>query len=351
MKTFKEYISERSEHLLEGLEWLFEESEPAKPSNNTKGVMHELLVGHHLRGGKHMKHHPGKTGETPRQVHDRLKASIHPDDYKKMNQRAKSTANHIKEHIESQGHKIHDVHWTSKPGDLHKSTRIHASQKEDASDIVIHARNKKGEKVYHGASLKVTDNTSKHIGVSNPGSEAMYGAHHLIAKHRASLEKQHPALKNSNAKNRKDYIKSLPSHKKDHIRKQHTEVLRKVSDHVHKHLTKSGTHAIAEHIRTHVLQSHQTPMQKEGHEHIRVTTHSTTSSQQKKGDDKYGHHIVHPYEHYEHMLKDHKNLSVHKQGTSLVFKHKDKKIATHQMKFNSQSDTHSSLKGNGTPAV
>lgn len=354
MKSFRQYIEEQTDYLLEGLEWLFEEEEkgdPAKPGNNTKGVLHEVLVGHHLLGGKHMRHHSGKTGETPRQVHDRLKKTLHPNDYKKINKRAKASADHLKKHIESSGHKIHDVHWTSKPGDLHKSTGIHASQKQDASDIVVHSRDKNGRKTHHGVSLKVTDRTSKHIGVSNPGKEAMYGAHHLITAHRESLEHQHPALKKSNAAKRKAYVKSLPEHERNKIRTQHTEVLRKVSEHVHKHLENAGTHAMAEHIRTHVLQSHQTPMEKEGHHHLRMTTHANTKTNQKKTGEEHGHHILKPHEHYEHMLRDHQNLSAHHQGTSVVFKHKGKKIATHQMKFNSQSDPHSSLKGNGTPNV
>jgi len=108
-----------------------------KVSSDTKGKMHELLVGYHLNGGKHMSKHADKVGDTPKQAHDKLKATVHVNDYKKMNARAKSAANHIKKQVETNGHKIHDVHWTSKPGDIHRSTGIHSSQKEDASDIVI----------------------------------------------------------------------------------------------------------------------------------------------------------------------------------------------------------------------
>tara|TARA_B110000211_G_scaffold206355_1_gene241302 strand:- start:803 stop:1879 length:1077 start_codon:yes stop_codon:yes gene_type:complete len=358
MKLFREYtnyiskLKEQKSDILRDIEQLFEENTPvAKVGNNTKGVLHEILVGKHMLSSKHMKNHEGKTGETPTQMHDRLKKTMHPDDYKKINKRAKATAKHIKTHIESQGHTVHDVHWTSKPGDLHKSTGIHASQKQDASDVVVHSKDKNGRTTHHGISLKVTDNTSKHIGVSNPGSDAMYGGHHMITAHRESLEKQHPALKKSNATKRKAYVKSLSENERNKIRTQNTQALHKVSAHVHKHLENAGTHAIAEHIKTHVLQSHKTPMQEEGHHHLRVTTHSTTKTHQNKTGEEYGHHIVNPHEHYEHMLNDHQHLTAHHQGTSVVFKHKDKIIARHQMKFNSQSDTHSSLKGNGTPAV
>jgi len=158
MKSFKSFFKEQDEldkylstldteqesHDLETyddtfFEELNESSEPVegKVSSDTKGKMHELLVGYHLKGGKHMSRHPDKTGDTPKQAHDKLKSTIHPNDYRKMNTRAKSAANHIRKQVEVNGHKIHDVHWTSKPGDIHRSTGIHASQKEDASDIVI----------------------------------------------------------------------------------------------------------------------------------------------------------------------------------------------------------------------
>jgi hypothetical protein len=160
MKSFKSFFKEQDEldqylntldteqesHDLETcededtyFEELNESTEPVegKVSSDTKGKMHELLVGYHLKGGKHMSRHPDKTGDTPKQAHDKLKSTIHPNDYRKMNTRAKSAANHIRKQVEVNGHKIHDVHWTSKPGDIHRSTGIHASQKEDASDIVI----------------------------------------------------------------------------------------------------------------------------------------------------------------------------------------------------------------------
>ncbi len=123
----------------EVLEDLFESllPEDGKVSSDTKGKMHELLVGYHLKGGKHMSKHVDKEGDSPQEAHDKLKKSVHPNDYKKMNVRAKSAANDIKKQVEQNGHKIHDVHWTSKPGDIHRSTGIHASQKEDSSDIVI----------------------------------------------------------------------------------------------------------------------------------------------------------------------------------------------------------------------
>ena len=148
MKTLKNFIQEEKEldeyiRLLDleesAEEDLWESTSPVEGgvSSDTKGKMHELLVGYHLLGGKHMSKHPDKSGDSPKQAHDKLKSSVHPNDYKKMNTRAKSAANDIKKQVETNGHKIHEVHWTSKPGDIHRSTGIHSSQNEDSSDIVI----------------------------------------------------------------------------------------------------------------------------------------------------------------------------------------------------------------------
>lgn len=116
--------------------------EKGKVSSDTKGKLHELLVGYHLKGKNHMSKHADKVGDSPKEAHDKLKKTIHPDDYKKINARAKSAAEDIRKQVEVNGHKIHDVHWTSKPGDIHRTTGIHASQQEDSSDIIVTTRKK-----------------------------------------------------------------------------------------------------------------------------------------------------------------------------------------------------------------
>lgn len=313
-------------------------------SNNDKGVMHELLVGYHLRGGKHMIHHKGKTGETPKEVHDRMKENMHPHEYKALNDRAKETAKHLKNHIESHGHSIHNVHWTSKPGDLEKSTKIPATQKEDASDIVVHAKDHKGKTKYHGVSLKVSDTTNKHVGVATSGKNSTYGAHEHLEKFREHINKKYPGIKAAgNKQKRKAFIKTLPHEDQKYISDKQTETNKLAAKHIHDHLQKAGTHAIANHIREHILASHQTPMEKEGHHHWRATTY--------KSKNGYAHHVINPHAHYEHMLSDHKNLSTQHSGTSVNFYYKGKKIGTHNMKMNSKSDPHSSMESRGIPSA
>ena len=117
-KMNEEYDDEYSESLTE------EEEKIKKASSDTKGKMHEILTGYHLQGGKHMEKHPDKYGDSPEEAHDKLKKTIHPKEYEKINARAKSAAADIKKNVEKDGHKIKHVHWTSQPNDLLRTTGI-----------------------------------------------------------------------------------------------------------------------------------------------------------------------------------------------------------------------------------
>jgi hypothetical protein len=108
---------------------------------------------------------------------------------------------------------------------------------------------------------------------------------------------------------------------------------------MHKHLT-SGTHEdLVTHIRNHVLHAHATPLQQAGHNHIRHTTYGNHST-----------HAIDPAAHHEHILADpkHINLKTERSGAAISFYYKGKKFAQHRMKYNSQSDPLSGVKGSGT---
>jgi hypothetical protein len=307
-------------------------------ASNSKGVLHELLVGYHMRGGKHMTKHPDANGDSPKQAHDKHKAAIHPDEYKEINTRAKAAAADIHAAVAKHG-KFHDVHWTSKAGDLHRSTGIHATQKEDPSDIVVHTS--KGRKIsHHGFSLKVTDSKSASLPLSNPGLESTHGAGVHLDKHRAAIDKKFPALaKMTNKSERKAYVRSNPK-VKAHIEGMNKEVIPRIAKHTATELSKLPTAHLANHIRKHVLKTDPTPMQKEGHTHTRHTTSGMG------GEYKFSH--VDPTTSHEHILKDHKNISVeHNGGNAVIFKHKGVAFARHRFKFESQSDPKSIVKGSG----
>ncbi len=342
MKSFKSH----SINLKESLELLQLEEKnqelAGKASSDTKGKLHELLVGHHLLGGKHMTKHKDKEGDTPKQVHDKLKVTIHADEYKKIYKRAKESAEDIRSRIEINGHKIHDVHWTSQSGDIKRSTGIESSQKQDASDIVVHSNKGKSIK-HHGVSLKVSDSSTKHVPVSNPGIEATHGADHILEKHRKHILSKYPVLGKLSVSDRKEKMKNDPK-MNTYIRNKNKETLTNMTRHLHEKLKSMNHKDLVNHIKTHVLQSNPTPMQQAGHEHIRHTTYFSGG--------KNKHHAINPSEHHEHIFKDAKNITIHhdNKGSSIIFKHKDKSFASHRMKFNSQSDPLSAVKGSGVSA-
>lgn len=316
--------------------------ENGKITSNSKGVLHELLVGYHLRGKKHMEKHADKAGDSPKQVHDKIKSQLHPDEYKKLHDKASSAAADVRKHIEKSGRKIHDVHWTSKPGDTERSTGIKAGQKEDASDIVVHSH-KNNKTKYHGVSLKVTDTTNKHITASNPGMKANYSADHIVHEHRTKIAKKYPELRNTKNKKERSAMMKKNSEMKSHVTNANKETAIKIAKHTHDVLSKGSKHDLVAHIKTHVLQTNKTPMEHLGHEHIRHTTYIA----KKNEGSGLKHESVVPSEHWNHKLHDHQNITVHHEGTTLHFKHKGVTFASHRMRPSSISDPQTTFKGDG----
>lgn len=321
-------------------------------SNNTKGVLHELLVGYHLQGGKHMDKHSlinNKTGskESPQEAHDRLKALIHPGDYDHIDSNAKSAAQHILNHIATvhPGHLISHVIHTSKPGDTEKVTGVPASQKEDSSDIYITTKHNKTNTVMkHGISLKVSDNSSKNIPASSLGMNSSgHMANELFKLHQSEIKAMHPSLVGlSNADKRKDWARANPD-LHDTIKRQNLKLLHSVAQHHAaelQHYLDTGNHShVVNHIRD-VLAAKSTPAELSG----KATFLKHTTYQNKSGVQ---HHISSPGKEYEHIFSDPKNISVKSSGSQVHFYYNGKKFGSQAHKFDSQSDPLSSLKSAG----
>ena len=323
-------------------------AEEGKVSNNTKGVLHEILVGKHLNGGKHMERHENEHGETPEQAHKRLKDSIHPNDYKKIDANAKSAAAHIHKNLEAShpGHKITAVTHTSKPGDTEKVTGVKATQKEDSSDVYVTTHHPKHGTIHHGVSLKVSDKSSKKIPSSSLGMESggSKAREHFNA-HKKAILKDYPHLAGKNKEARKEVQKNDPKMQAD-VKKRNQALLHKVA-HSHaaelQHHLDTGNHEhVVKHIRE-VLHAHSTPAQQSG----KATFQKHTTYQTAKGVQ---HHAEDPSQEHEHILKDHKNITVKSSGGSVHFYHNGKKFASQAHKFDSQSDPLSSLKSAGKAA-
>jgi len=332
-------------------------------SNNTRGVLHELLTGKALNGGKHMTSYhlvdeKTKKKETPEEAHDRLKSQIHPKDYERINTGAISAAKDIKSNIEktNPGHKIINVSHTSKPGDTEKVTGVKASQKEDSSDLYI--TSKKGNKVmHHGRSLKVSENSSKNVPSSSLGMNSSGSmAKDLLKAHQKKIKTKFPELNNVKKEShhegisdaRKEWGRQNPAAHTE-IKGENLKLLRNVA-HEHaselQHKLRTGNHAeVVNHIRD-VLHAHNTPAEQAG-----VATFSKhTTYKTAKGIQ---HNESHPGHEYENILKDHKNIKVKASGTSVHFYHTnpttgvEKKFASQAHKFDSQSDPLGTLKSAG----
>jgi hypothetical protein len=304
-------------------------------NQNTMGVMHELLVGYHLNGSKHMDRHPDINGDGPKEAHDKLKSSMDKEDYKKINARAKLAAEHIKTQLG--GKPIHKVQWTSKPGDLHKATGIHASQKEDASDIVVTTKDKSHPSGFkhHGVSLKVTSGKTE-IPVSNPGLESTQGGADILKKHREKLLQKHPKLRTASNKSERKAVMAANPKIEASVKKENATVLTGIAKNMHQKLSAMPKKKLVDHLRNTVLAAKPTPMQEQGHVHIRYTSY---------GDDT--HSAINPAEAHEHIFKTPQHITMAHSGTSVIFSHKGIPFARHRLKFESQSDPLSTVKGSG----
>lgn len=306
-------------------------------SQNTTGVLHELLVGYHLGGKKHMDKHPDINGDGPKEAHDKLKASVGKEDYDKINARAKLAADHIKTQLGDDP--IHRVQWTSKSGDLHRATGIESTQKQDASDIVVTTKGKSHPSGFkhHGISLKVTSSNTE-IPVSNPGLESSYGGADILRKHREQLLQKHKILRNVSNKTERKAIMSANPKIADSIKKQNRVVLTSIAKNMHKKLSALPKKQLVDHIRNTVLAAKKTPMQEQGHVHIRHTSYNNGS-----------HSAINPAEVHDHIFKSPQHITMVHSGTAVTFLHKGIPFASHRFKFDSQSDPLSTVKGSGTP--
>ena len=195
------------------------------------------------------------------------------------------------------------------------------------------------QEIHHGISLKVTDSSNKHVPVSNTGEKSLHGVKKVLDAHRKHILKSFPQLKHaSNATSRKDMMKADPK-MKEYVKKKNTETLHKAAKAYHEHLTSLPHHELVHHIK-HMLHSHETPMQKQGHNHIRHTTYT-------KSNGEHAHHSIIPSAHHAHIYNTPHHIEVHHSGSSVHFKHKGKTFGRVSVKFSSQSDPLSSIKSSG----
>lgn len=301
-------------------------------AGDPKGKLHELLVGKHLNGGNHMDRHVDIEGKSPKEVHDEITEKLGGEDseqYRNFNERAKKSAEDIKNQLGLNSDDIAKVQWTSKPGDLKRATGIEATQNQDPSDIVV--TNKNGK--HHGISLKVSDD-NKPITLSNGGTEVTYGGDAIHEKNRKEIKETYPELQSiKNPDKRKEWLRNNPEAKKD-INGRNLKVLRDIATNMSDRLNGLTPQQRTDHVRHLVLKAFSTPMEAQGHTHIRHFTGGGFNPVLQ---------TAHPGADHEHILNDPENITAVAQGTSVYFHHKGIPFAMQTAKMSSQSDPLSSL--------
>lgn len=350
----------------EGSASVDKESTPSKA--NMTGVLHELLVGKHLNGGTHMEKHKNIEGDSPKQAHDKYKALLDkhfPGEYEKTAKRAESAAKDIRSKLNAQGHVIKHVHWTSKAGDIGRSTggKFNLSQTQDASDIIIHSHHKDDPKKtikYTGVSLKKSDTNSHSVPASNMGIEhSGPEAQSDLEAHRKELHAEHPFLaaassnpRDSNGnrisvkKARANWLHNQPKEVKDQIKAKNVALLQKTASKLANHLNSLPKDKLAEHVRK-VLAAKNSPMHgvpihpesNETHESIKHITYGANEPKHETVGD--------VEKHYSHITSSPEHITAVAKGGSVHFYHKGEKVAEQSMKFSSQSDPLSAMVSSG----
>lgn len=291
-------------------------------SSNDKGVIHEILTGKELNGGKHMSPEAERT-------HDEIKKRMTPEEYADHVKLAKGTADHLRQKF---GKDIASAHWSSKPGDIGRITGVEESQQENSADIIL--RHKNGAHV--GISLKVTKKKGGKVPVGNPGAKqtdqqlGTDAVKHYDAA-REEMVKKHKELAGKSKSEMKQMIKDDPKLRAT-AEKLSNAAIGKIRDEWHHALTQMHPKSLSDHIRNNLLHAHQTklPLYKtttggSGDDHTVDTEHSATA--------------------HDHILNDHKNITVHKSGNnSIEFKHNGKTFLRHRIKPES-TPIATSLKG------
>lgn len=344
------------------------EQDFGKLDNNSKGVLHELLVGMHLLG-RHMDKHPDIDGKSPKQVHDELSKSLSPEQYQNYSERARKAAEDILRDKGMTREDVGNVQWTSKSGDIKRAIGIDSSQEEDDSDIILSHKN--GQ--HHGITLKVSDDF-KPITLSNVGEKTTYGGDKIFAEHKKDLLSTYPDLNPETIKNnekvrqaavsrvirkaaekgktvspegvkiglddmRKAWLETNPTARAD-IKSRTGNMLRATTANMRSELEKLSPEQLAHHLRHIVLHAYKTPKETLGHTHTR---HFTGGGLDPKME------IKKPGEDYEHFLSKPENLRVTHSGTSIYYHYHDPEtgktipFAMQTAKVSSQSDPFSNL--------
>jgi len=312
----------------------------SKESQVAAKHLHELLVAHYVkhphldaRHGINVFKHPDGNGRSPQQLHDHIRNNVlSKAQYDSVHEKAKGAAHHIRSEIEKNGHSVEDAHWTSKPGDMEKTTSDlkldHGKKNADRSDIMVIARDKDKKKKYYGRSLKVTETDDPNVTTGNLGAHHFDGLHEYLAHHRKNIHQKYN-IAHLSRNERKHFFNTHPEEKL-RMKADNLKALHKSAEIAANHLKKLPARHLAHFVRHEVLGAEPTPLQKAGHYFSKTITHYDT-----KGNVQ--HTSYNPHEKYGPKLDDHEHLGIEHSGSSVYVTHKGKRFAKISMKYRSQS--------------
>ena len=326
--------------MLSFIEYLLEakaEQAAAEPKKqNIRGVLHELLVGKHLNGGKHMQKHPDSPGESPEEAHHRIATKLYGSGYKDHPDynEAVAKAKHTAEHLKKSSGPISKVHWASKPGDVERITGSKSSQSDDSSDLYIEHPKKK----FTGISLKTVEKKNGSAPVSNSGRKAEdkklgVNTDSIINKSTKNLRSKFKSLKSATTTAQaKEAIKSDPKLKAAESEERSKALSQVAATHAQAYNSMSHPER-AKHLRT-MMRANPT-----GHRHLRVTTGGSGGDFSVKTEE--------PDTQHDHILKSPQHITAEASGNSVIFKHKGKAFFSHRMKAEGSAGLFGSIKTSG----
>ena len=201
------------EYLIEKKKSKSEEDDDEEGKQNDRGVLHELLVHHHLVEKHGARAHDfGDGRETAAEAHHRIATKLFGEHYtshakyQDMSAKAESAADYIRHKLlkndNPENGPVYDhwqpgetrVAWTSKHGDVEKITGRKTHQEDDPSDIYI------SHKAGHlGISLKTVDAKNGNAPVSSGCRGKLYrllkiNTDHQIEAARKEVRDKHKDL-------------------------------------------------------------------------------------------------------------------------------------------------------------
>lgn len=286
---------------------------------NKEGVLHELMVIHHLID-KHgaVGHDFDDNREHAGKAYHRIASDLYGDDYenhpkyKDAFAKAEGTADTIRN---NEGDRWKPgstrVAWTSKHGDVEKLTGTPATQKGDSSDLYVHHPHLQGDDVYGGYSLKKTDKKNIHPPISNGGrgdvdSTLGINTDDHVNEAREKLYKKFPHLRGMTAKQAKNEIKTNNDIKNAEMEAR-GEMLKNISS------TWGEAFKNMDDVKKTTWLREAMRANPTGYRHHRVTSGGTN------GD--FSHMISNPVTDHDKYLTDSKNIRTAVSGNSVRFFH------------------------------